>query len=194
MHTMIQLHLPQQQTYSRGQAILRAFLGWLYLGIPAGLFIYVYHFVNSILAWVSWWIVVFTGDFPEGIQKLMLQIEVSVSRWYVFQLGMRDGFPELAPTENANEVALIPREWEYSRGKALLLALLMPIYGVIYGIVAILLWIVLGFVSWLQFWVVIFSGQMNDGLYKIMADCINLGFTIRLFLYGLYQKFPGLES
>jgi hypothetical protein len=191
---MIQLHLPQQQTYSRGQALLRAFFGWLYLGIPGALLTYIYNFVNGILAWIAWWIVVFTGEFPKGLQNFMLDIEVSVIRWYVFMLGMRDGYPEVAPSQDANVISLLPREWEYSRGRALLLVLLMPLYTMIYGVVAILLWVVLGFVSWMQFFIVVFTGNMNEGLYNIMYDCVNLTFTIRLFLFGVYQKFPGLES
>lgn len=191
---MVQLHIPQQQTYSRGQALLRALFGWIYLGIPASLCIYVYNFMNSILAWISWWILIFTGSFPQGLQKIMLNMEVSVARWYAFQLGMRDGFPELAPSQDGNEISLPFIELKYSRGRALLLVLFMPIYTIFYGIIAILLWIVLGFVSWVQFWIVLFQGEMNDELYKIMTNCVSFAFTIRLFLYGLYQKFPGMEA
>lgn len=193
-YIMIQLHLPQQQEYSRGQALLRALFGWAYLGIPGAIIISIFNFITDVLSWVCWWIVVFTGDFPEGLRKLVLDLEVSVIRWYVFMFGLRDGYPEISPSQFANEVALPERSWRYSRGRALLLALLLPLYGFIYGIISLILWVVVALLAWIQFFVVMFTGGMNDGFYKIMTDSFGMIFSIRIFMLGVTQKFPGIES
>lgn len=52
---------------SRGSALLRFLLGWLYAGIPHAVVLTVYAFVLSLALIVAWFAVLCRGRFPQGI-------------------------------------------------------------------------------------------------------------------------------
>lgn len=52
---------------SRGTLLLRTFFGWLYCGIPHGICLACIFFVASIITFIAWWAILFTGKYPKGM-------------------------------------------------------------------------------------------------------------------------------
>ena len=71
--------------YSRGQLILRTLFGAIYIGIPHLFLIAIVGIWSAILTFITFWIVLFTGKFPEsifnfqiGFQNWILRLEATL--------------------------------------------------------------------------------------------------------------------
>ena len=76
-HPGVEVEIPYPEDLSRGEVLLKAFFGWLYVGLPHGLILMVRIFVMYILMFVAWWVVLFTGEYPRGIHEF----NVGTLRW-----------------------------------------------------------------------------------------------------------------
>lgn len=72
---------------SRGKLLLRTFFGWAYVGIPHGVCLGLYGFAASIVMFIAWWVVLFTGKYPKG----MFDFVLGYYRWGV-RVGAYMGF------------------------------------------------------------------------------------------------------
>jgi hypothetical protein len=81
------------ETLDRGKTALQGLFGWLYAGIPHGVVLYFYGIAVSVIVFVCWWIVIFTGKFPRGLHDFI----VGYFRWSVrvnaFLFLMRNEYP-----------------------------------------------------------------------------------------------------
>ena len=82
----MKIDVAHQDKYSRGQLLLRTIFGALYIGIPHGCVLLFVGIWSGILSFVTFWAILFTGNFPEGIfafqSKLMswqLRLAASMS-------------------------------------------------------------------------------------------------------------------
>ena len=62
---------------SKGVLLLRAFFGWLYVGIPHGVILCLYGIAVSVISFIAWWAILFTGKYPKG----MFEFVVKYWRW-----------------------------------------------------------------------------------------------------------------
>lgn len=62
---------------SRGILLLRTFFGCIYVGIPHGIILALYGIAYSVVQFIAWWAILFTGRYPEG----MFQFVIKYSRW-----------------------------------------------------------------------------------------------------------------
>ena len=65
---------------SRGLLILKVLFGWLYVGIPHGIILILYQIAASVITFIAFWAILFTGKYPKG----MFEFVVGYMRW-----GMR---------------------------------------------------------------------------------------------------------
>jgi uncharacterized RDD family membrane protein YckC len=68
---------------SRGLLLLRAFFGFLYVGIPHGFCLTFRSWATGIIAFLAWWVVLFTGKYPEtwhafnvGTYRWMMRVQL----------------------------------------------------------------------------------------------------------------------
>lgn len=61
----------------RGQLLLRSFFGIFYIGIPHFICLYVRLVGTYVLVFLAWWVVLFTGKYPESWHKF----NVGTIRW-----------------------------------------------------------------------------------------------------------------
>lgn len=52
------------ENYPQGQALIVALFGWFYVGIPHGIILILRFLWVSVLKFVAFWVVLFTGKFP----------------------------------------------------------------------------------------------------------------------------------
>ena len=81
------------ENLSRGMLLLKVFFGWLYVGIPHGICLWLYGIAVSIVTFIAFWSILFTGKFPKG----MFDFVVGYMRWTLnveVYLGLlRDEYP-----------------------------------------------------------------------------------------------------
>lgn len=83
----ITLDAPYPEKLSRGILILRLFFGWIYIFIPHGFCLYFRILWGFILMFIAWWVVLFTGKYPEGL----FNYQAGTLRWAI-RLGMYASF------------------------------------------------------------------------------------------------------
>ena len=62
---------------SRGILLLKVFFGWLYVGIPHGIVLWLYGIVVGVVTFFAFWAILFTGRYPRG----MFDFVVGYIRW-----------------------------------------------------------------------------------------------------------------
>ena len=128
----MKLTITHQENYSRGELLLRSFFGFIYMTLPH---VFIMMFCNiwaSILAFISWWIILFTGRYPQSF----FEYQVKVLKWSVrLTARMRnlvDGYPAFMPSGSDDLTSLeVTYPENISRGKLLLRAFFGAIYVII---------------------------------------------------------------
>ena len=87
------------ETLSRGKLILKVLFGWLYCGIPHGIVLWFYGIAASVVLFISFWAILFTGKYPKG----MFDFVVGYYRWTnnvsAYLALMRDEYPPFSGSE-----------------------------------------------------------------------------------------------
>lgn len=78
---------------SRRHLLAKILLGWIYVGIPHGIILYLYQIMVSVVMFFAFWIILFTGKYPKG----MFDFNMGYLRWsarVIAYMGMmRDEYP-----------------------------------------------------------------------------------------------------
>ena len=77
MTTGVTLDAEYPETLSRKHALLKLLFGWLYVGIPHLIVLYVLSIVAAFVTLIAFFAILFTGKFPRG----MFDFVVGVQRW-----------------------------------------------------------------------------------------------------------------
>jgi hypothetical protein len=98
------LTVPYPEKISRGLVLLRLFFGIFYVYIPHMFILSFRSFFVSILVFLSWWVVLFTGEFPKSFHEWI----VGQIRWELrinLYMGyMTDTYPPFTGDELPDEV------------------------------------------------------------------------------------------
>ena len=89
----VTLTVEYPERLSRGWVLLKVFFGWLYVGIPHGIILGLYGIAVSIVTFIAFWAILFTGKFPKG----MFDFVVGYMRWSLnvsaYMGLLRDEYP-----------------------------------------------------------------------------------------------------
>jgi len=84
---------------SRGMLLLKVIFGWLYVGIPHGICLWLFGIAVGVVQFIAFWAILFTGKFPKG----MFDFTLRYMRWYsnvIAYMGfMRDEYPPFSGEE-----------------------------------------------------------------------------------------------
>jgi hypothetical protein len=194
----MKLTITHQEKYSRGQLLLRTFFGWLYIGIPHFVLLAIVGIWSSILSFVTFWVVLFTGKFPESIFKFQIGVHNWALRLEATLANLVDGYPAFFPGGKSDSVVLeVPRPEKVSRGLVILRLLFGAIYvGIPHGICLAFRFIgtsVLGFLAW---WAILFAGTYPSRWHAFNVGTYRWATRINLYLGYFtdeYPKFSGKE-
>ena len=78
---------------SRGWAVLKFLFGWAYVGIPHGVILWLYGIAVAVIAFIAFWIILFTGKFPRGMFDFILGYMRWSTRVTAYLYFMRDEYP-----------------------------------------------------------------------------------------------------
>jgi hypothetical protein len=93
------LEVSYPESISRGTLLLKAFFGGIYCAFPH-LFVLIFRMIwGSILSFIAWWVILFTGKYPQSIHEF----NVGTIRWTTrisLYLGyMSDEYPPFSGRE-----------------------------------------------------------------------------------------------
>jgi hypothetical protein len=119
----------RQDSFSRGKLILRTLLGWLYIGIPHGFLMFFVAIWAAILAFLAFWVVLFTGKYPAGWFDFQVKYINWSSRVSASLLNLTDEYPAFFPR---GESAAVSFTAERPEKIGRLLTLVRALFGIIY--------------------------------------------------------------
>jgi hypothetical protein len=176
-----------QPAYSRGELLMRTFLGIFYIQIPHGFLLFFMTIWGAILSFLAWWVVLFTGSYPEswfGYQVKLLQWNLRLSA----RMGnLVDGYPEFGLAGGDDKTSLeVPQPESLNRLTLILRTLFGVVYaGIPHGFILLfrLLWgAILAFLAW---WVILFTGSYPESWHCFQVE--NIRWITRLQLYFAYM-------
>lgn len=186
------MSIVHQDRYSRGQLLLRTFFGWLYIGIPHGIVLFVFSLWGAILQFVTFWVALITAKFPESIFSYQLNYQ----RWYMRASGsllnLFDGYPPFGLNASREKVDL---ELERPEKVSRLLVLLRTLFGIIYvmiphGVCLIVRLIVTYVIAFIAWWAVLFTGKYPEGMHAFVTGTYRWGTRVGFYMSYMTDTYP----
>ena len=194
----MKLSITHQEKYSRGQLLLRTLFGYFYIGIPHGFLLGIVGIWYAIIEFAKFWVVLFTGRFPESMFKFQLGYQNWYLRVYATLMNLVDGYPAFYPRGTSDTVKLeAARPEKVNQGMVLVRVLFGWIYvGIPHGICLygrLIASMVLVFLAW---WAVLFTGKYPERWHAFNVGTFR--WAVRLVHYfgyftDTYPPFSGKE-
>lgn len=188
---MLKLNVNYQESYSRGELLLRTFFGWLYIGIPH-IFLLMFYFIWIYIAmFVAWWIILITGKTPDFYYNAMLGLHRWNLRLSARIYNLADGYPSFGPNGEDDRTSLSFNQVNIGRGQLLLRSFFGFLYvGIPHGICLYVRSIGTMFLAFFAFWVVLFTGKYPQNWHKFNVGTIRWGTRVGLYLTFLTENYP----
>jgi hypothetical protein len=188
----MKLTVQHQESYSRGELLLRTFFGWLYIYIPHGIVLLFVALWSAILQFVAFWVILFTGRYPQSMfefQEGMLKWSLRLSaRMY----NIADGYPAFGIKSTDEHTDLVvPYPEKVNRG----LVLLRLFFGIFYVylphgfILMFRAWFV-GILIFAAWWVVLFTGKYPDFMFDWVTGQLRWQFRVSLYMMYMTDTYP----
>ena len=177
----------RQETYSRGELLLRFFLGGLYILLPHAFLLMFLGIWGMILNFITFWVILFTGSFPESFFDFQLKLMRWSTRVNLRLYNLADGYPGfgLDAEDDAFKLEMACPE-NSSRGLALLRFFFAWLYLLIpHGFVLYFRSLWTGILSLLAFFSVLFTGEYPESWFDFNVG--TLRWNLRVNQYWLYM-------
>lgn len=181
-----------QESYSRGELLLRTFLGVFYIAIPH-VFILIFLLIwSSLLNFVTFWTILITGQFPESMFNYQLNLQRWALRVNVRMQNLSDGYPAFGlDSTDANIMIEIERPEKSNRGTVFLRAMFGFLYVMIpHAFCLIFLMIGASFVRFIAFWAVLITGKYPKGMHDYMVGLLRWQFRISAYMGYMTDVYP----
>lgn len=188
----MKLSIQHQESYSRGELLLRTFFGWIYILIPHYFLLIFIGLWGAILQFAAFWVILFTGRYPQS----MFEFQVGLLKWSVRLsarlLNVSDGYPAFGIKSTDEYTDLdIPYPEKVSRG-LVLLRLFFGIFYVYLPHMFILYFraIFVGILIFLAWWVVLFTGKYPDYMFDWVTGQIRWQLRVSLYMMYMTDTYP----
>lgn len=188
----MQLTIKYQEDYSRGQLVLRAFLGRL-MQLPHLVVLRLIGIWAGIIGYLCKWVTLFTGQYPEK----WFQFQVNFIRWETRQAAyfsyLFDGYPKFGLECEDDSVAVnVPYTAEVTNRGDLWLRFL---FGFIYITIPHAFCLMFRqlahmFVRLLAFWIIFFSGKLPENWHGFMVGTYRWKIRVRLYSKFIIHEYP----
>ncbi|MBN1368540.1 MAG: DUF4389 domain-containing protein [Dehalococcoidales bacterium] len=84
---------------SRGWLLLKVFFGWAYVGIPHGVILACFSVAVSVITFIAFWIILFTGKYPKGLYDFIVGYMRWNNRVNAYLYFLRDEYPPFTTEE-----------------------------------------------------------------------------------------------
>ncbi len=184
--------ITRQEKYSRGELLLRTFLGIFYIYLPHAFLLFFIQIWASILLFISFWVILFTGRYPESF----FEFQVKALRWS-WRLNARsfnlcDGYPAFGlDAEDEYTKFDVPYPENVSRALVLVRAFLGIFYVILpHGLILLIRMYVSLFLVFIAFWVVLFTGEYPEFIHEFNTGTLRWGTRVQLYMNYMSETYP----
>jgi hypothetical protein len=192
----MRLVIKHQEKYSRGELLLRTFLGLFYIWIPHFFVLFFIGIWAAILRFVAFWVILFTGHYPRS----MFDYQHGVLKWSV-RLAARlfnvsDAYPSFGiKGTDQNTELIVHYPEEVSRGILLLRFFLGFIYVYIpHFFILYFRAIFVGILVFVAWWIVLITGKYPENMHNWVVGQIRWEMRISLYMLYMTDTYPAFTG
>jgi hypothetical protein len=192
----MKLEVKLQESYSRGELLLRTLFGFIYILLPHAFVLFFVGLWGAILQFVAFWIVLFSGIYPQS----MFEYQVGLLRWSL-RLNARvyniaDGYPAFGiNATDENTVLEVEKPERLSRG----LLILRTLFGAFYVMLPHMFLLffrtifvnILVFLSW---WIVLFTGKYPQSFFEWIEGQLRWTTRVNLYMSFMTDTYPAFTG
>jgi hypothetical protein len=157
--------------------------------IPAAILAFFYVLAAEVVVFIAWFVLLFTGRWPEGMYRFVAGAVRNVSRMQAYSVLLTDKYPPWNGEEEPAypiRIRIAPPKEKYSRMKVLFrIFLLIPVYIIQY--VYNIMMNVGGFCSWV---VITITGKQPEGLQNFINMSMRYHVDALAYQFLLTEDFP----
>jgi hypothetical protein len=166
------------------------------MAIPLALYLYLLGIAVSVVTFIAWWAILFTGKYPESMFGFAAGVMRYQWRLGTFYLFMREPYPTFSlvttTADPGDDPATfsIPYPQKLSRGLIFIKWLLViPVLFVLF-VLGIGAYVVL----LIGFFAVLFTGKWPEGMRKYMIGVARLSFRANAYTNLMTDVYPGFST
>jgi len=188
----MKLNIQHQERYSRGELLLRTFFGLFYIYIPHAFSLMFIGFWGAVLQFVAFWVILFTGQYPETMFEYQLGLMKWTVRLIARMCNLSDGYPAFGIKSTDEHTDLeVPYPEKVSRSLTLVRLLLGVIYvavphGIILMVRAIFV-LILMFCAW---WAVLITARYPKTMHQWVVGQVRWELRVNLYMMYMTDTYP----
>lgn len=187
--------IKRQSEYSRGELLLRTFFGFFYILIPHGFALLFLGIGSAVVTFVSFWMLLITGQVSEGMHNFQVNLLRWNARVSARFYNLRDGYPAFGLSAVDEGITL---EVPYLQTRDRLSAVLRYFFGFIYVMIPhafCLYFLSIGaaIVNQIQFFIILFTGQANEGMFNYVVGVMRWSTRVNVFMNYLSDTYPAFS-
>ena len=188
----MRIDIQYQDYYSRGELLLRSIFGIFYIYIPHYFCLFFLTIWGVILQFLSFWVILFTGRFPESWFEYQLRLRNWSFRVQARAFNMADDYPAFGLASSDEKTTYEVRYNEYpDRLSVLLRALFGWIYVYIpHGIILVVLAFVAQILLFLSWWAVLFTGRYPESFFDFNLKFLRWSSRVDLYMSYMTDRYP----
>lgn len=183
--------ITHQESYSRGELLLRTFFGWIYIAIPHLFLMYFLAIGLMFVRVIAFWAILFTGKWPKGMFDYQVKFQRYQLRVNARLLNLADGYPAfgLGGTDTNTDFNMAYPE-EVSRGRLIVRTLFGAFMVIPHIFVLYFRAIGAMVVNMIAFWVILFTGKYPKGMFDFVVGTIRWGTRVGNYLSYYTDDYP----
>jgi hypothetical protein len=171
----------------------RPLVHWL-LAIPHLLVLYVLNLVSEVIAFVSWIVILFTGNLPDGLANIQVMYIRYAARTYTYILFMREEYPPFTFDSSATDpgddprvrVDIVPQLENRNRLTVFFRIILVIPQAIALAVLAIAAEIAV-VIAWFA---VLFTGKWPTGLRAFVLSVMRWSIRLQAYFLLLTDEYP----
>lgn len=188
----MKFEIKHQESYSRGELLLRNFFGFIYILIPHAFILLFMGLWGSILSFISFWVILFTGKYPQSFFEYQVKLIRWSTRVNARYYNLSDAYPAFG-LDAEDEYTTFEVEYPetISRGTTLLRAFFGGIYVLLpHGIMLFFRSIGTMVLTFLAFWAVLFTGEYPKNWHAFNVGTLRWGVRVSLYMANMCDEYP----
>ena len=192
----MKLIVKYQYSNSRGELLLRLFLGWAYIALPHGILLFFAGLWSMILAFITFWIILFTGHYP----KSFFEFQLGLMRWSLRVnarlFNIADGYPAFGVNGRDKYTSLdVEYPENVNRGLTLLRVLFGFFYVIIpHGFILMFRAFLVNIFVFVAFWAVLFTSRYPKTMFEWVVGQLRWNMRISLYMMFMTDTYPAFTG
>jgi hypothetical protein len=185
-------NIKHAESLSRGELLLRSIFGFIYIYLPHGFILLFMLLWGSILAFISFWAILFTGRYPQSFFEFQLGLIRWQTRVSARQFNLTDGYPAFGIDSKDEAITIeVPYPERLSRGLLIVKVFFGWFFVLIpHGIVLYLLTIAVLVVSFVGWWVILITGKLPEGIHNFIVGYLRWSTRVNLYIANMTDTYP----